>query len=707
MVTVFPNNLIGQRTLATIVFTDAVNFSTRMVLDEEHTLKLIDRDFQLMQQLCHQFEGQVIKSLGDGMMMYFASAIQAVTCALEIQKSLEKAAANQHPVNILNHRIGIHLGDVFFREADILGNGVNIAARLQTQAEPGGICISQTVYDVVKNCLKLPIISWGPTKLKGINEPFPLYQIRCNSSKRILISHRQQEPEISLATQIYAELEAAGYQIILPKTDAQILAQKHENSSLKQSDCWLLLSLEEELRRIDYLLLLLSQQSATSELITEEVRRARELRNSRPDNKPDILPIRLNYCNDWLLNYNLHSYLEPIKPRDWRSPSDTPHLVQEVLAILSEERSLEIDRSLEESPAKSLSVLPENQNAPLPPVPSALPELPEGSVGIDSHFYIQRPPIEERCYETILQPGALIRIKAPRQMGKTSLMARILQYGQQQGYQTVPLNFQFADQVIFEDLTKLLKWFCINVGRSLKLPNKLADYWDEEFGNKISCKDYFENYLLTNISNPIILALDEVDLIFPYSQVADDFFGLLRAWHEESKYRDIWKNLRMVVVHSTEVYIPLNFNQSPFNVGLPIELPEFNQQQVWELMQRHGLNWNANEVESLIAMVGGHPYLIRLALYHIARNDITLDNLLETASTEAGLYGDHLRRQLWTLGQHPELALAMKQVLATTEPVQLDFMQAFKLHGMGLVNLQGNQVTLRCNLYRQYFGSRL
>ena len=292
-------------------------------------------------------------------------------------------------------------------------------------------------------------------------------------------------------------------------------------------------------------------------------------------------------------------------------------------------------------------------------------------------------------------------------MGKTSLMARILQYGQQQGYQTVPLNFQFADQVIFEDLTKLLKWFCINVGRGLKLPNKLAEYWDEEFGIKISCKDYFENYLLTNINNPIILALDEVDLIFPHSQVADDFFGLLRAWHEESKYRDIWKNLRILVVHSTEVYIPLNFNQSPFNVGLPIELPEFNQQQVRDLIQRHGLNWNASEVESLMAMIGGHPYLIRLALYHIARNDITLKKLLETAATEAGLYSDHLRRQLWTLGQHPELAVAMKQVVATTEPIELGFIEAFKLHGMGLVNLAGNQVTLRCNLYRQYFGSRL
>ncbi len=99
----------------------------------------------------------------------------------------------------------------------------------------------------------------------------------------------------------------------------------------------------------------------------------------------------------------------------------------------------------------------------------------------------------------------------------------------------------------------------------------------------------------------------------------------------------------------------MNINQSPFNVGLPIELPEFTADQVQDLAGRHGLSWNTSQIGRLMGMVGGHPYLVRLALYHIHRGDTTLEGLLREAATEAGLYGDHLRRHLWNLEQHPEL----------------------------------------------------
>jgi hypothetical protein len=151
----------------------------------------------------------------------------------------------------------------------------------------------------------------------------------------------------------------------------------------------------------------------------------------------------------------------------------------------------------------------------------------------------------------------------------------------------------------------------------------------------------------------------------------------------------------------------MDINQSPFNVGLPIELPEFNSEQVRELAARHGLTWGAKEVEQLMAMVGGHPYLVRLALYHIARQEMTLAQLLETAPTDAGLYSDHLRRHLWNLSQQKELAAAFNKVVATTSPVQLESTHGFKLNSLGLVNLQGNEVTPRCDLYRQYFRVRL
>lgn len=111
-------------------------------------------------------------------------------------------------------------------------------------------------------------------------------------------------------------------------------------------------------------------------------------------------------------------------------------------------------------------------------------EFPSGPVPLNSLFYIKRPPIEERAYAQIDKPGSLIRIKAPRQMGKTSLMHRILAHAKQTGMRTVLLSLQQADSSIFTSLDKFLRWLCANVSRQLNLESKLDDYWDEDIGSK-------------------------------------------------------------------------------------------------------------------------------------------------------------------------------------------------------------------------------
>ena len=166
-----------ERALAAIVLTDAVSFSARMSIDEEGTLTLIQRDLDLIAEQCDRFGGNVLKSTGDGLLMSFYSAVQAVLCSQEVQKQLAHLAENLMPEESLQHRIGIHLGDVLFSQKDVLGNGVNIAARLQTQSVPGGICISQTVYDVVKARVDINATFLGPLKLKNIQEPVTAFQI--------------------------------------------------------------------------------------------------------------------------------------------------------------------------------------------------------------------------------------------------------------------------------------------------------------------------------------------------------------------------------------------------------------------------------------------------------------------------------------------------------------------------------------------------
>ncbi len=167
----------GQRALAAIVFTDVVSFSARMQAHEETTLRLLERDFAVMRKICDKYSGSVLKTTGDGLLLYFSSAVQAVGYALRMQKYFAEKARTEPAAETLTHRVGIHLGDVFVNDQDVMGDGVNIAARLQAEAEPGGICISQTVYDVVKNKLALQVTRLGPRELKNISQAIPVYRI--------------------------------------------------------------------------------------------------------------------------------------------------------------------------------------------------------------------------------------------------------------------------------------------------------------------------------------------------------------------------------------------------------------------------------------------------------------------------------------------------------------------------------------------------
>ncbi|MBH8561611.1 AAA-like domain-containing protein [Nostoc sp. CENA67] len=325
-------------------------------------------------------------------------------------------------------------------------------------------------------------------------------------------------------------------------------------------------------------------------------------------------------------------------------------------------------------------------------------------------IYVERPPIESICYKTLLQPGSLIRLKAPRLMGKTSLMTRVLAQVASEGYRTASLSFGLIDKrTHLTNLNKFLRWFCLNLSRELGLPSQLDEYWDEEeMGTKVSCTTYFEEYLLVHADSPLVLCLDDVDLLFPYPEIYEDFFGLLRSWYEKARTRQTWKKLRLVLVYGTDVYIQLNINQSPFNVGLPIELTDFTNFQLQDLAQQHGMVVDSAELETLMNLVGGHPYLLELALAHLKSHpDITLKELLEQATTEAGIYGHHLRDFLLNLQEHPELTLAFKKVVTSTTPVRLESVQTYQLQSMGLVKLIGNEVEPRCYLYRQYFSERL
>lgn len=168
-------------------------------------------------------------------------------------------------------------------------------------------------------------------------------------------------------------------------------------------------------------------------------------------------------------------------------------------------------------------------------------------------------------------------------------MSRILDHAKQAEYRTLDLSFHLADREDFQDLTTFLQRFCANISAGLRVPIRIHQLWDDVLGSKMNCRAYFEQYLLPKIISPLVIGLDEVDRIFQYPEIATDFLSLLRAWHEEATTCEIWQRLRLIIVHSTEASIPLDHSQSPFNVGLSVELQDFGPHQVWELVRRYGL----------------------------------------------------------------------------------------------------------------------
>ena len=335
-----------------------------------------------------------------------------------------------------------------------------------------------------------------------------------------------------------------------------------------------------------------------------------------------------------------------------------------------------------------------------------LPCYPSGSVPLNSPFYLKRS-LESQIEREIEKPGALIRIKAPREMGKTSLLLRNLDYAGSLGYNRVSLNLEQVEGSILSNLNLFLRWLCASISHQLQRKPKLNEYWDEDLGSTISCTLYLQDYLLESLDTPLVLALDEVNYIFEHPQVAQDFLPLLRSWYEEAKRLPIWQKLRLIVVHSTEIYVPLQLNQSPFNVGLPIQLDSFSPEEAQRLAGCYGLKWrNGTEIRQLMAMVGGHPALVNLALYYLSRGEITLSQLLETAPTATGIYAHHLQRHWTTLEQQSELAQALDRILNADRPISLDPIQTHKLSSMGLIKLLGDKAIARCELYRQYFTSK-
>src|SRR6202050_1266024 len=171
------NSGVLERKLATILSADVAGYSRLMGEDEEQTLKTFRGHKKVFESLVTIHRGRIFNTAGDAILAEFGSAVEAVRCATDIQSELRTRNDQLAPSRQVRFRIGINLGDVMVQGQDLMGDGVNVAARLQTAAEPGGICISGSVHDQIRNKLSLSFQSHGEMSFKNIQQPVRTFSI--------------------------------------------------------------------------------------------------------------------------------------------------------------------------------------------------------------------------------------------------------------------------------------------------------------------------------------------------------------------------------------------------------------------------------------------------------------------------------------------------------------------------------------------------
>jgi transcriptional regulator with XRE-family HTH domain len=333
--------------------------------------------------------------------------------------------------------------------------------------------------------------------------------------------------------------------------------------------------------------------------------------------------------------------------------------------------------------------------------PDQIP-YPTGPVPLNSPLYIPRPPVEERAYHEITQPGCVLRIKAPSGFGKSSLVLRVLERAAELDFGLVSLDLKQLDASILSTPEAFLRWFCCAVALKLGHSPNLDDHWSEILGNSLSTTLFIREVILEPSPRPVLLNIQEFDRLFAYPATSQVFLPLLRSWHEEARHDVEWQHLRQVVSYATDSYLPLDINQSPFNVGLPLLLPEFNPQQVNSLANLHNLYLSTADWSRLNDLIGGHPILICIAFYHLCHGDLSLDELVRTAPTVEGIFHNYLQAMLVRVKNGPDQLACLKELVIGDKPIAIDPILAYQLEATGLIKSISEGWVIGLSLYRDY-----
>lgn len=328
-------------------------------------------------------------------------------------------------------------------------------------------------------------------------------------------------------------------------------------------------------------------------------------------------------------------------------------------------------------------------------------EAPGGAMPVDSHFYIERET-DSHFNRALLRGDSIVLIKGPRQVGKTSLMARSFHQARQAGARVVLTDLQKLNEAQFESSDSFYQALCSAIALQLDVEVSPRKVWDDDYGPNMNMELFLRRYILTSVSGPLIWGIDEVDRLFT-RPFGSEVFGLFRSWHNERSLdpSSPWSRLTLAIAYATEAHLFISdLNQSPFNVGTRLELTDFVLDHVTRLNIIYGRPIEDAKLAPLMEQVGGHPYLVRCTLEALCcgSSPESIEALFEA---DNGPFGDHFRRIGLLIQQSPDLLDAVGEALKGRS---VSNSRAFyRLRSAGLLSgANSTQPEFRCGLYRRF-----
>lgn len=592
---------------------------------------------------------------------------------------------------------GVNVGDVNdgIDNSSIAGRDINQTSTSQTVQTEGGDSISGDLVvgrdKITVQNQQIIVVQSGvhrdhSSTLDSLGIVPPDFLSHPISSAQIFISYKRNvEPDESLAVRLRGALEEAGHRVFI---DQEITIGLD----------WVA-EIHRQIEASNFMLVLLSEASIHSEMVAGEIEYANQ--NYECTGQSRLIPIRVNY--DGPLPYQISHILDKLQYAIWRSPEDSERLSQQLIDAF-----------------KALTPL----NAPLPPMistsssvatpkPYADPRFlenlrePGGAVRADSKFYVARAEDQLLQRELSKRHGTTTTIRAARQTGKSSLLVNSVTQAKEQGSKIVYIDLQPVETSDLVSLDSFLRYFVTILVRKLRLDTaEVATAWDSSLGASDKSTYLLEDYVLPNVNGSIVLALDEVDRLLQ-TPFHDNFFGLLRFWHNSRALDDLWDQLSIILVISTEPHLLISdVAQSPFNVGQKLRLQDFDENQMRELNNCYRSPLNDPTMKDMFDYLQGHPFLTHKAIYTMVADQISWPELRKHLVSERSPFGDHLRRYLWLLREQPQLRNALKGIIRFGEcPEEHSF---YRLLQAGLVRgASRTACTCRCKLYAEYLYDKL